>query len=148
MVVTRSDAAPLRWRCLAVFITVAAAPMLIDSLGVAGANIARNSAFGLVALIGLLGYAYGFRLGPLLFWRFFSVIFAVGAILRVGTDVVPVLLRLDEAKFDQTRILAAVFLAWVFLLLCLALFRHARLTGTDGKEALAQAQAKLREIFS
>src|SRR5829696_7252682 len=136
MVVTRSDAAPLRWRCLAVFITVAAAPMLIDSLGVAGANIARNSAFGLVALIGLLGYAYGFRLGPLLFWRFFAVIFAVGAIVRVGSDVGPVLFGLTEAKPDRSSILAAVFLTWVFLLLCLALFRHARLTGTDAREAL------------
>jgi hypothetical protein len=115
--VTRLAAQSLKWRLFAIFALVLAGPILLS--GPWTAYFALSSTFGLTALAGLTGYAFGFRIGPRQFWGAFSVLFSLGAMFSVGRVI---------GQGQQPLSGKALFLFMV-LLVCLALYRHAEMFG-------------------
>ena len=148
MFMTRTMAASLGWRAFAVLVTVSAGPMFTTGLGVDGSSVARNSFVGLIALAGLLGYAYGFRIGPLIFWRLFGVVFAVGLMIRAGSDLGPTALAVAQGRVapGSAKVVAAGILFATMMLLCLALFRHAQLVGP--KSSSKSRNDELVDVFA
>jgi len=113
------------WRLFTIAAVVIAAPILLR----AGSTTEwLRSAAGAIALVGLIGYAFGFRVGPPLFWRVFSVPFAIGLMLRLGQKAAPALQDFPNSIGNGANRPLVIVLGFTFLwALCLALFRHAGL---------------------
>ena len=127
----RIAAQSLPWRLFAVFTASLLAlvgfvsPALpAPALSLAGAK----AAYWLLAPVGLLGFAYGFRLFGRTFWRFYAVIFSVEIMLRF--------VRLALGRSSHSPLLVVFALA-VTALVCIALLRHAELLGPRDRPDLA-----------
>jgi hypothetical protein len=120
---TRIDLPPWPWRLLAVFLTVMTGPQIVRSV-IAMDPTAFRSWLGLIAISGLLFYAYGFRIGPRLFWAGFSIVFSIGLMISVGglvgTAFWPPPGVILPRMYNPAVLTVGVVMA---LPLCLALFR-------------------------
>lgn len=81
-----------------------------------------RSAAGAVALVGLTSYAFGFRVGPLLFWRVFVVGFALAVMWKFGAIAAPIL-----SADAVGRIYNPITLAFAFALTALVILSLSRL---------------------
>jgi hypothetical protein len=122
--------APLRrWRlfAMAVALLLAATALLRPVQPAPGSifEIART-AYWLLAPLGLLGYAFGFRVIGVTFWRFYAVIFTFEINWRF------VRLVREPSSPHPTLLVAVVWLAAAMM--CLALLRHAELIGAKVRQ--------------
>ena len=95
--------------------------------------------YWLIAPAGLLGYAFGFRLLSVTFWRVYAVIFTVEVALRW----VRLIVSSEGARYGT---LTTVLGLGIFALVCLALLRYANLV-SGGRSSFKDDQAALREVF-
>ena len=115
------------WRLFAIITGAVAVPVLLK---VGSPTESLRAILSGIALVGLVGYAFVFRIGPQLFWRVFSIVFVVGAMLRFGRFVAPSLHSLSATPPVDGHHPAIIALAFaMFAALSLALFRHAELVG-------------------
>lgn len=97
-----------------------------------------------VALLGLVGYAFGFRLGPIMFWRAYAIIYAVFVTGKLAMTMLPKLIGSMSMSAQGVGLaVAATIILASFGVLFLALFRHAEMTGPE-----ATAEPTLAEVFS
>ena len=129
------------WRVFAIVAIIFTAPILLKTaLHGAWLKPAATS----VALLGLAGFAFGFRLGPLMFWRVFTALFALGLMLKLGAQAAPLLHGADAAQLDGGNKPAAIALgSLVFVALCVALFRYSQLVPGSGSPHMTSAPAPL-----
>ena len=123
---------PLAWRLFAVFVALLLALVGLASpvIPAPGFTLAGAKAiYWLLAPLGLLGYAYGFRLFGQTFWRFYAVIFTAEIALRFGRLIL-------TGSSHPAWLMALVFAAIV--LICLALLRHANIIGAGDRPDLAE----------
>ena len=80
----RTEAKSAGWRTFAAITFVIAFPVAVEGLRFDFGWSWAKSVLGLVGLIGLLSYAYGFRLGPRLFWAGFATLFSFGLTSKLG----------------------------------------------------------------
>lgn len=93
-----------------------------------------RSAAGAIAVLGLVGYAFGFRLGPALFWRAFAILFSVAVLVRTGSVTGPKFAHYAATPADSAGWFAALaILLMAFAFLSLALFRHSGLVPDSGR---------------
>lgn len=113
------------WRLFAIASVLFAAPMLFR----AGSTTEwLRSAAGVVALVGITGYAFGFRVGPPLFWRIFSAIFMIALMIRLGKVAAPTFQDFPNASANGAHRPVILIVGFTLLIaVCLALFRHAGL---------------------
>ncbi|HEV7659489.1 MAG TPA: hypothetical protein VGO55_06545 [Allosphingosinicella sp.] len=131
----RTEAKFAGWRMFAAFTFVLACPTAIEGLRFAQGWTLARSALGLVGLIGLLSYAYGFRLGPRLFWAGFATLFSFGLMSKMGQQVAIALAwppGIPAPKGHAPAILALGVAASLFV--CLALFRQSGLFAGEDDE--------------
>jgi hypothetical protein len=83
-----------------------------------------RTVYWLLAPVGLLGYAYGFRLFGETFWRFYAVIFSAEITLRFARLIV---------RQSSHPIGLVVFAGAATVLICVALLRHANLIGGSSR---------------
>lgn len=124
----RTEANSAAWRIFATLTFVVAFPVTGEGLRFQHGWTFARSAIGLVGLIGLLSYAYGFRLGPRLFWAGFATFFSFGLMSKMGQQVAIALAwppGIPAPKGHSPTILA--FGLAVSLFVCLALFRQSGL---------------------
>ena len=116
------------WRFFALACVAIAAPTLLKAHS--GTEWLR-SVMTAIALFGLVGYAFGFRVGPRMLWAAFAAVFCTAATVKFGRVVA-----------SGTHPPAAIALGvTIFALLSLALFRHAELV-SGGRNALASGPAE------
>lgn len=110
------------WRLFAIAAVVLTMPIALR----AGSTTEwLRSAVAALALLGLTGYAFGFRVGPQLFWRAFSVLFALGVIWWLGQQSSPALHGIPSEELRNAQKPTALALGFAFFgALCLALFRY------------------------
>jgi hypothetical protein len=131
----RTEAKSAAWRMFAIFTFVLACPIAIEGLRFASGWTLARSAIGLVGLIGLLSYAFGFRLGPRLFWAGFATLFSFGLMSKMGQQVAIALAwpaGIPAPKGHSPTILALGLVAALFV--CLALFRQSGLFAGEDDE--------------
>lgn len=124
----RLEAQSAGWRTFAVLTFVVAFPVAVEGLRFASGWPLARSVIGTVGLIGLLSYAYGFRLGPRLFWAGFATVFSFGLMSKIGQQIAIALAwppGIPAPKGHSPAILA--FGLVVALFVCLALFRQSGL---------------------
>ena len=139
---TRTATQSFGWRGVCVCLTVSIGPVLLTSAAMG--QYVKASVAGMIALVGLAGYSFGFRLGPVLFWRVFAVIFSVELMMRMGRRSSSFLASLvGSVESTHPPIVLALALA-LCVAVCVALFRHAELIGGGRKDP----HAELEEIFS
>lgn len=118
----------LRWRVFALLVALLLALISMRSPLVAAPSLTMAGAktvYWLFAPLGLLGYAFGFRLFGQTFWRFYAVIFCMDITWRSAR-----LMLTGPAR--PPLVIAIAFFA--ICIMCLALLRHANLIGTNGSE--------------
>jgi hypothetical protein len=124
----RLEAQSAAWRIFAVLTFVLAFAVAVEGLSFASGWTLARSVIGVVGLIGLLSYAYGFRLGPRLFWVGFATFFSFGLMSKIGQQVAIALAwpaGIPGPKGHSPAILAVAVAAALFV--CLALFRQSGL---------------------
>ena len=130
----RLPAQALGWRLFAVFVALILAVLSLASpvLPPPGFTLeGAKTVYWLIAPIGLLGYAFGWRLFGVTFWKFYAVIFTVEITLRF--------LRLGPTLSSRPAwLVALVFLAIVMM--CVALLRHANLIGGGRRDSRPEAR--------
>ena len=110
------------WRLFAIAAVVLTMPIALraDSTG----EWVR-SAVAALALLGVTGYAFGFRAGPQLFWRAFSVLFALATMWWLGQYAAPALHGIPPEELRKGQKPTTLVLGFTFFAaLSLALFRH------------------------
>ena len=113
------------WRLFAIAAVLFATPILLRA---GSTTELLRSAAGALALIGITGYAFGFRVGPRLFWRVFSVLFMIGLMLRLGKVAAPTFQSFPDASSGGAHRPLIIALGFaLFTAACVALFRHAGL---------------------
>jgi hypothetical protein len=95
--------------------------------------------YWLIAPAGLLGYAFGFRLLSVRFWRVYAVIFTAEIALRS----MRLILSSEGARHGT---LTTVLCLGMFALVCVALLRYANLL-RGGNSSFEDDQATLRKVF-
>lgn len=96
------------------------------------------------ALLGLLGYAYGFRLLSVTFWRFYATIFTIEMVLRsLRMAWIPVARAGGWPEESRHGTGIIIFVLLVTAIVCVALLRHAELL-SGGR----QSPSNYRTIFS
>jgi hypothetical protein len=134
----RTTAQSWLWQLFAIVVVLFSGRIVLDFATSGGGWTLVKSLAGLTALVGLAGYAFGFRIGPLPFWRVFACCFSLGLMMKFGQKVgVPFA---AGGKYPPTVSFVA---AMLFALVCLALFRHAELTWGGRSKA-----SKYRDVFS
>jgi peptidoglycan/LPS O-acetylase OafA/YrhL len=131
----RTEAKSAAWRMFAAFSFIVAFPVAVEGLRFEHGWPLAKSVIGLVGLIGLLSYAYGFRLGPRLFWAGFATFFSLGLMFKMGQQIAVALAwpsGMPVTKGHSPAVLAFALAASLFV--CLALFRQSGLFagGDDG----------------
>jgi hypothetical protein len=130
----RLQPAPARWRTFAYLVSL----LLIIMAWLTGAvfkGMAMDwgtvrSAYWLLAIVGLLGYAYGWRLVSVRFWRVYAILFTAEIGLRCLPYAAVVLARLiGWPEHSRHSTFTILFLLGCIALTCVALLRHAELIG-------------------
>lgn len=97
-----------------------------------------------VALLGLVGYAFGFRVGSLWFWRAYTIVYAVSAALKIAIIMWPKLVIFATKPLENVTLAVAMAIILAgFGLLFLALLRHSEWIKTE-----ATIEQQLAEVFS
>lgn len=115
------------WRVFAMFVL---AVLLLASTKATFADTAweaARSVYWLMAPLGLLGYAFGFRVLPVFFWRVYAVIF----VLEITIRAVPFAMLVVARALGQTDNSQHNSLLIVSLLVCIALIGFALLRYAD-----------------
>lgn len=122
---TRTAVQSRPWRFFAIFWIMIAAPLLLAPGSSTGW---LKSSLIAVALVGLAGYAFGFRVGPLFFWRGFAILFSMIMMAWLGARALPALSSFPNPVPGGGLDAKTFGIGFVFFaLLCLALFRHSGL---------------------
>jgi hypothetical protein len=106
----------LVWRAFALFVLLFL--LLVaskDGPEITSAWGAAKAAYWLSAPLGLLGYAFGFRILPVSFWRVYSVIFTLESVIRL----------VDRSVGGRHGLSTILIFAAILAIICLALFRYA-----------------------
>ena len=121
----RTEAKSAAWRIFAVFIFTIAFRVVFEGLRFDHGWPLAKSVIGLIALVGLFGYAYGIRIGPRLFWAGFAIFFSIGLMYKVGQQIAAALYWPPgmpvPGRHSPTILGLGVAIS---LLVCLALFRQ------------------------
>jgi hypothetical protein len=133
----------LRWRTFASVTSLLLTSVFLSEAVFVEFGLNWHSAkamYWLIAPAGLLGYAFGFRLLSVTFWRFYAVIFTAEITLRW--------MRLTLSSSDGVRYgaLTKVLCLGILALVCVALLRYAKLL-SGGRSSFKDDQSPLREIF-
>ena len=130
----RLPPAPGLWRLFAIIMLLILGAMAWTNagfLGEIGINaITANLMFWLLAILGLVGYAFGLRFFGVLFWRVYAIILGIVVALRaipwLGTLMGRVVGGPNTSPYATSTIIAGLS---VVLLAYVAVLRHAELTG-------------------
>lgn len=129
MRVERLPQQSLAWRVFAVSVALLLLVMIQRRPIIPGAGLdwaGVKALYWSVAIIGLVGYAYGFRVLSQIFWRVYSLVFTADITIRAMTKVGRVLFaRLfglpENSRHDTTTILLGLGL---IATVCVALLRY------------------------
>ena len=127
----RTAVQSLPWRLFAVFTVLLLALVALVSRDLPAPSFSYQGAkavYWLLAPLGLLGFAFGFRLIGRTFWRFYAVTFSIEITLRFA--------RLAHAPTAHSPWLV-IPVAAATALLCVALLRHAELISRRERPDLA-----------
>lgn len=109
------------WRIFAIGSIALVAPILL--IGYSRIEWFR-SALAAIALLGLAGYAFGFRVGPRLFWAGFAICFSAVLMFKLGAYASPTLRNLPDLPPNGPGHPITLAVAFVlFTLVSLGLFR-------------------------
>jgi hypothetical protein len=119
----------LWWRAYAIFAVGFPLVMLLSksAFSEAGANWQTlKGAYWLLAPLGVLGYAFGFRIFSTNFWRVYAVLFTIESGVRCVRFLWVKAMPLIQSPGDRNPAIALVAVA-LFWLTCVALLRYAEL---------------------
>lgn len=131
----RLEAQSAAWRFFTLFTLAIALRVVFEGLRFDQGWPLARSVIGLVALIGLFGYAYGMRVGPRLFWAGFAIFFSVGMMIKMGEQIAIAGSYLPGMEVPGRHMPVTLGAALAMsLLVCLALFRLGGMLagGSDG----------------
>jgi len=121
----------LRWRVFAVIVAILLLLVSWISPVTGPAGLTWNTVktvYWLMAPLGLLGYAFGFRLVGLTFWRAYAVIFVLEITIRMSRFVWVLVERAAGWPADDRHSTSIILFALgCTILICIALLRHAEL---------------------
>ena len=128
--IEKLPAQPVRWRLFAAIILLLLVVMALSPRPImpgAGLNMAGAKAvYWSCAILGLVGYAYGFRVLPRMFWRIYALLFTIEIgtrfMLKVAWPAVMALFGLTEASRHGP--LMILFGLGLIVTTCLALLRY------------------------
>ena len=120
----------LPWRLLAVLMLILATVRTVFEFHSAptGASYRQITAYALM-VVGIWGYAFGWRIGPRLFWRIFAVLFCIVSAIFLGKRGAAEMFFLLRHSWREAGPGLVTFLAVAIVLACscLALLRNAEL---------------------
>lgn len=118
------------WRGFALFVLVLLVLMSATGFAVSTGWEAARAIYWLCAPLGLIGYAFGFRVLSVTFWRVYAVIFALEISIRTAPFAWLLPSRvLDQVDGSRLGSFTILFGTVCIALTCLALFRYAEILG-------------------
>ncbi len=123
------------WRTFAVIVVLllsTIAQLTGDSGGIGLNWYSLRAAYWLLAVVGLVGYAFGRRLGSVRFWRVYALLFTAEMIVRCLPSAAVVMARAAGwPESSRHGTFSILFLLGCIALTAIALLRHAELIGRD-----------------
>lgn len=146
----RLPAQSVAWRLFAAFIVLLLLILspLRPAMPGAGLNWAGiRTIYWSFAILGLLGYAYGFRILPRSFWRVYALLFTTEITIRFVTMAgwVPVARLLGIPAASRHGTLTILFALWLIATTCVALLRYG---GWLNRSDDRSSPSDLESIFS
>lgn len=118
------------WRGFALLFVALLALMAGKGFAVTTGWEAARALYWLIAPLGLLGYAFGFRLLSVTFWRVYAALVTAEITIRIAPFAwLPISRALGQADSSRHGNFIILFASAGVALTCLALFRYAKILG-------------------